>query len=87
MTLINYKANMRYNRGKLHSMDEDLTRLYDYGSDKLKDWALHNKFIGIRKLADIAEGASYEEQDEFISWMCNARRTMGEIDIRVLEMT
>ena len=86
MTLINFKANMRYSRGKLKSMDEDLTRLYEFGSGRLLDWSLHNKFIGVKKLADIAEGASHEDQNNFVVWMCEGRRTIGEIDIKILEM-
>ena len=86
MTLADYKSNMRVNRGKLKSMDEDLATLYMYGSERLRDWALHNKFIGIRKLAVLAEGASKEDQDNFVSWICEGRRTIGEIDIKMLEV-
>ena len=86
MTLADYKSNMRVNRGKLKYMDEDLATLYMYGSERLKDWALHNKFIGIKKLATLAEGASEEAQDNFVSWMCDGRRTIGEINVKMLEV-
>ena len=86
MTLDMYKANIRRYRGCLSSMDAELDALYEFSSDKFKEYSLSSKAMGVAKMCMIADSVSLEDQDELVDWLLERVRCKSEIDIKLLDI-
>ena len=67
--LKDFKRELRFNRGRLTKMDDELKIIFICGSDLFKEYSLREKHIGVAKMADIAKTFEFEEQDELVKGM------------------
>jgi hypothetical protein len=66
MELNEFKKEMRLFRGRLSSMDEVMANIYVKSSDEMFNWTLQTKHVGLRKISEICDRLTVEEQDEFL---------------------
>ena len=66
MELNEFKKEMRVFRGRLSSMDEVMANIYVKSSDEMFNWTLQTKHVGLRKISEICDRLTVEEQDEFL---------------------
>jgi hypothetical protein len=85
MELDEFKREMRVYRGRLSSMDEVMANIYVKSSDEMFNWALQTKHVGLRKISEICDRLTVEEQDEFLIWHSAEKRRARDIDLKLME--
>lgn len=72
MTIQDFKAQTRLNRGKLTKFDAELEMIFKHGIPDLLDFTLNKKLMGIENISFIAtRPISYQEN--FCSWMAEKK--------------
>ena len=85
MELNEFKKEMRIYRGRLSSMDEVMANIYVKSSDEMFNWTLQTKHLGLRKISEICDRLTAEEQDEFLIWHSAEKRRVRDIDLKLME--
>jgi hypothetical protein len=85
MNFTDYTNELRATRGKLTNMGEHINNVWIRGTKKFIEWSLNTKYIGVKKMADIAYALSPSEQDEFVKWCYENKPTKKEIDVKLME--
>lgn len=85
MNVDSYKEQMRINRGRLSSMDNELEDVWENSTDKFREFTLHTKCLGITKLAWIANMLSGQHQDEFVDWYYKNSPKKLQIETKLME--
>jgi len=88
MTLEEYKAELRLNRGKLSSkaMENAMETIYTDGSMEFSMHIVNSKDIGLEKAANIAFSLSVAEQTELMKYISGGTRTIMNIDLKVMNI-
>ena len=86
MTLQDYKTKIRTYRGHLKSMDDALEEIYTNGCEEFIIFSLESKRIGVSKMATLATSLNHHKQQAFLIWLALEKRTLNEINSKMLEL-
>ena len=82
-----FMNDLQDKRGFMKGVNAEMTDIFIFGTDSLVQFMLDTKLIGVKKAALVAHTLSHENQDEFVKWICETRRTKNEVDLKIMELT
>ncbi len=85
MTRQQFKDQIRTNRGRLTSNEQELEDIYLGGTGDFIDFMLNTKHIGVIKASEIANRLTTEQQDEFVEFVEATKAKRNDIDLWLSE--
>lgn len=79
MTLVEFKKQIRMNRGKLARMDDQMEIVHVSGSGIFIDYMLRTKDIGLDKASDITHKLTKHEQNTLVTYI-ETRKPKPDVD-------